>query len=218
MSLGTGGQIGTLESEMTSLGTSLGDITGTGVDSPLSIQGAVGPDAVGIGGLLGPAVIAQQTLEQQIAGLSPGSLETALAAAEASAAGSSTTNTTETGLLQQLLTTTAQELAVSQDQYAVLSQLPPFGGSFASGGIVPGPVGMASTVIAHGGEVISPPGGGGPHVWHVIVQDGAVDKNKIRVIAADEVQKGTRTMARDGTRGLPGAGGGLTRTRYRSSS
>jgi hypothetical protein len=40
---------------------------------------------------------------------------------------------------------------------------------------------------------------------NVIVQDGAVDKNKIRA----EVEAVTRQQARAGGRGLPGRGGGL---------
>jgi hypothetical protein len=30
--------------------------------------------------------------------------------------------------------------------------MPPFGGSFANGGTVPGPVGSPRTIVAHGGE------------------------------------------------------------------
>lgn len=40
---------------------------------------------------------------------------------------------------------------------------------------------------------------------NVIVQDGAVDKKKIRT----EVESVTRRMARQGGRGLPGRGGGF---------
>lgn len=114
-------------------------------------------------------------------------------------------------LLQQVATTLAQEYAVSQAQYKVLQALPPFGGSFALGGIVPGALGEPRTIIAHGGEEISQAGSraGQGHTFHVIVQDGAVDANRIKVIANGEAQKVTRKIARAAGVGLPGRGGGL---------
>jgi hypothetical protein len=117
-------------------------------------------------------------------------------------------------LEEQKNTQLAETLALSQAQYKVLEQLPPFGGSFAMGGIVPGPVGAARMVEAHGGETISPPGsGGGSTAHYVIVEDGAVDPNKIRVIAGDEYEKRGRKTARRVSRGLPSRGGGAITTR-----
>ena len=45
-----------------------------------------------------------------------------------------------------------------------------YGGSFESGGVVPGPVGGPGLIIVHGGETVTPPGEGGPQV-RVIVED-----------------------------------------------
>jgi 3D (Asp-Asp-Asp) domain-containing protein len=98
-----------------------------------------------------------------------------------------------------------QRYAVSQAQYPVIASLPPYGGSFADGGVVPGPPGAPRTVIAHGGETVGQP------VVTVIVEDGAVDPNKIRVIAGGAAQEVVRRASRDGGRVLPGAGGGLLR-------
>jgi hypothetical protein len=66
-------------------------------------------------------------------------------------------------LLRQLLQESQQRYAVSQAQYRTLEgfrlqgfgfDLPAYGGSFATGGVVPGAVGEARTIIAHGGERI----------------------------------------------------------------
>jgi hypothetical protein len=40
--------------------------------------------------------------------------------------------------------------------FAALGELPPFGGSFKLGGIVPGPVGTPKMILAHGGERVTP--------------------------------------------------------------
>jgi hypothetical protein len=77
------------------------------------------------------------------------------------------------------------------------------------GGVVPGPVGAARTVIAHAGESISG-GSGEPAEVKIVVQDGAVDPNKIAVIARGVSAQITREMGRNVYRGLPGRGGGLT--------
>jgi hypothetical protein len=52
-------------------------------------------------------------------------------------------------------------------------------------------------------------GGGQPVV--VIVQDGAVREDRIRVLAGQEAQVALRRAGRSPQRGLPGAGGGMTR-------
>lgn len=99
-----------------------------------------------------------------------------------------------------------QELFVSQQQYKVFAALPPFGGTFHSGGIVPGPVGAERLALVKGGEVISP--GGSPSKLEVHVLDGAVDPNKIAVIADGVVQQHTRQAGRAFNTPLPSRGGG----------
>jgi hypothetical protein len=126
------------------------------------------------------------------------------AAANASAGGADASDRTD--LLAQLLREANLRTAVSERQFDVLRNMPPYGGQFATGGVVPGPVGVPRTIIAHGGETVTPPGRGGdarPIVVRVVVEDGAVDKRKIRA----EVEDATRRMARASARGLPGRGG-----------
>lgn len=98
---------------------------------------------------------------------------------------------------------TKQMYDVSQAQYGVLSALPPYGGSFADGGVVPGPTGAPRMIIAHGGE---PVGMSQPVQVQVIVHDGAVDTDKIEVIATNAAVKVTRGQSRSGVQGsrLPG--------------
>lgn len=153
-----------------------------------------------------------------------------LAAAAGASSSTSSQDSQLVSLLEQQNAQLAMEYAVSQAQYGALQSLstaplpglasggmldfsslgnlPPFGGFFETGGVVPGPVGAARTAIVHGGEVINPVGGTGPTIHHIIVQDGAVDPNKIRVIAAGEVQAQGRNAARVVRRKLPGRGGG----------
>jgi hypothetical protein len=109
--------------------------------------------------------------------------------------------TTDTSaLLQTLLTQTQQTLAVSQAQYSAIQSMPPFAGSFATGGIVPGPMGAPRTIIAHGGESVGP----GQITVQVVVQDGAVDPNKIHAIATGAAVKVSRDTTRLPRRRLPG--------------
>ena len=99
---------------------------------------------------------------------------------------------------------------MSQAQYQVLANLPPYGGSFASGGIVPGPVGAARSIIAHGGERITSVadqrnnGGGGDTHVHISGNDGWL-RNMIRV----EIQNASRAQGRQVRKRLPGLGGGI---------
>jgi len=48
--------------------------------------------------------------------------------------------------------------------------------SFADGGVMPGPLGAPGLAIVHGGETITPPGGGGDIVIHqtIVAPDGQV--------------------------------------------
>jgi hypothetical protein len=82
-----------------------------------------------------------------------------------------------------------------------------FGGSFADGGTVPGPMGAPRMILAHGGETVTPASGTPPFV--VLVEDGAVDGRRIRVIAGDEAENRLRRASRSGGRPLPGRGGGI---------
>ena len=108
-----------------------------------------------------------------------------------------------TGLLQQIATTAQQSYAVSQAQYAVLQQTPPFGGSFQTGGVVPGPAGAPRVIVAHGGETV----GGQPQV-HIHFADGM---GWLQQFVSVQVQNGTRGQSVGAMRiaGLPGSRGGL---------
>jgi hypothetical protein len=107
-------------------------------------------------------------------------------------------------LLTQQLQETQMGYAVSQAQYKVLSGFaPPFGGTFAGGGVVPGPIGAPRTIIAHGGEMVSQ---NATADVRVVLED-----HRTRVFVNDVEQAiatVTRGMARRAGRGLPGAGGG----------
>jgi hypothetical protein len=153
MAVGTGGEIGAFASQITNLQSTLQTVGAY----PDQIGGAGG---TGLGGELGPAQNTLAQYEQQLGALSPGALSAALSTAEAGSTGASSDQSQLLALTQQLLQQSNEALYVSQQQYGVLANLPPFGGSFAQGGIVPGPPGAARMVMAHGGEIISPGGGG----------------------------------------------------------
>ena len=116
-------------------------------------------------------------------------------------ASAGTTDTTS--LLQTIATTAQQAFAVSQAQYAALQSTPPFGGSFAQGGIVPGPPGAPRVIVAHGGETV----GAAPTV-HIHFANGM---DWLREFVSVEVQNGTRGQSVSATRlaGLPGSRGGF---------
>jgi hypothetical protein len=86
----------------------------------------------------------------------------------------------------------------------VLSNLPPFGGSFAMGGPVPGPVGAARTIIAHGGETIAQAAVSSDPAVHVHIDR----KSDLAKLIDVRVEKGLRTTARRAGRRLPSRGGG----------
>ena len=154
-SLGTGGQIGAWSKQVGELNTDLGNMKAylPGGGSELYGQFPLDPNSA-----IGGATQTLETLGTQIGALSPTALADSLAQAQSSA-GTSNNSSELISLLQQQLATSSEALYVSQQQYGVLQNLPPFGGSFAAGGMVPGPPGAARTVIAHGGEFISPNGG-----------------------------------------------------------
>jgi hypothetical protein len=109
-------------------------------------------------------------------------------------------NSAQLALLQTLLTQSQQTTAVANAQFGVLKQwqqtMPPFGGSFADGGIVPGPAGSPRTIIAHGGETV-----GGAPVVHVNFANGM---GWLEQFVDVRVEQGTRTSARLASRKLPG--------------
>jgi hypothetical protein len=106
-------------------------------------------------------------------------------------------------LLKQQNEQLTQQLAVSQAQYKVLANFPPFAGHFDAGGIVPGPWGAARTAIVHGGEVISPAGAMPQVSVHVADGMGWL-KQFIRV----EFKENSRGVARPVGTPLPSRGGG----------
>lgn len=156
----------------------------------------------GIGGMLGDA---EYTLEQQIQSGVPASTKGQKKQALVP-------------LLQQRIQNLQEKLFVSQAQYKVFEGLgslpgfakggivglPPFGGVFHNGGVVPGYRGQERTIIAQAGERVSK----GDGTVHVIVHDGAVDPKKIEVIADGVVKRHDRRTAMHAHRMLPSRGGG----------
>lgn len=106
-------------------------------------------------------------------------------------------------LLRTLLREANQRTAVSQSQYKALRDMPAYGGSFAQGGVIPGPIGAPRVVVAHGGETVTPPGVGGDVHLHFAPGTEWL-KDFVKVTVGQE----TRRSARSASRGLPGRGGG----------
>lgn len=148
-------------------------------------------------------------LTSQLGQLSPDALKKALQDAGGAGGGGSALNDLKAQAYDQLVAAKGvekvQNAIFSGMALSPIPGLPPFGGSFRDGGVVPGPVGAARTAIVHGGEVIGQPGAGGAHVT-VSVMEGML-KNLIRV----EVEQHTREQARKAARGLAGRGGGRSR-------
>jgi hypothetical protein len=113
--------------------------------------------------------------------------------------------------LRQKLQEVNLALGVSERQFKVLRDstdlLPPYGGSFKTGGVVPGPVGEARTVIAHAGEVITPPNAGGDGV--TVELHFADGMQWLEQFVDVRVNQGMRSAARSGARVLPGRSGVL---------
>jgi hypothetical protein len=116
----------------------------------------------------------------------------------------------------------AQQLAISQLQYGAFSSLapiklptptinavslPPYGGSFQQGGIVPGPLGAPKTIVAHGGEEVGLPSSNDVHLHFANGMEWLKD------YVSAEVADSTRGMARRAARMMPGRGGGVLITR-----
>jgi TP901 family phage tail tape measure protein len=119
----------------------------------------------------------------------------------ASDTSSATDNSAMIALLQEQANNLAKQLFVSEQSFKVLSQTPgpPYVGSFAQGGIVPGVGPKLATV--HGGEMI-----GQPSPIVILVQDGAVNADRIRAISGRQAEQ----MARRAGRGrIPGRAGSM---------
>lgn len=199
--LGSGGELGkldtrrsTAQSQLTVLGERRSSI-----DSDVrGIQGAGGE-----GGSLGEAVLTLGQLGKQMEELSPGSLATTLAKANAQSAPSAGSESVLSGLLKEQNLQLSQAFAVSQAQYKALQNFPDFGGSFSEGGIVPGPLGSSKLIEAHGGEVVSK-AGATPEL-HLHFANGM---EWLRGMIRVEVKQSTRGMGRSASRPLPSRGGG----------
>jgi hypothetical protein len=218
-SIGSGGKLGPWESKREAWKTQLSGLRehrSTWSEDLKAIQGTGGS-----GGTLGEARLTIEQLGKQMEELSPGTLGKALAKAKAQT-GPSASEQELTSLLQEKNLELARELAVSQAQYKVFQGwtgmstggvLNPFGalpfaGHFATGGLIPGALGSPKAAVVHGGEEVLTAGQRKPSI-QVIVQDGAVNTNRIAVIADGVVQKRTRKMSRGPSRPLPSQGGGL---------
>lgn len=198
-SLGTGGQLGTLAKQITSLQGSLS----TAQQDQVTVSGLSG-----IGGALGDANVNLVTLNGELSPLGTSTLAQQLVAAQANYSPASTTaDSTLIGLLQQQNTTLAGQYAVSQAQYKVLSALPPFGGSFAAGGMVPGPVGAARMALVHGGEKITPVGGDGGSVGDLNLHAHGNARALLDLIDW-RIESNGRQATRTAKLKLPGRGGG----------
>lgn len=191
--------------------------TGTFEEALQQVQGIHWPDqhsiikalpAERVAGRFGGAIWDTQTviaeLDLKVAG--------AAAGLGGGSSGDGTDTNERTDLIEaarEIVTRDTQRRMIEEAQKRVLDSLPPFGGSFALGGEVPGPRGAARTVIAHGGETINPVGGSdSPIVVQIIVEDGAVDAGKIRAIADQAVDVRVRRGGRAAGRRMPGGPGG----------
>lgn len=214
--VGGGGELGQIHDQLGDAGTSSAINTALGSGSDASglyqlLSTVTGWEST-LGGTGGDISLQQLQLgewQQNLSGLVPGA-DQSLAATLASgtSASSSGASSQMASLLEQQLQTAGEALAVSQAQYGVLANLPPFGGSFATGGMVPGPVGAARTIIAHGGEIVSPVGGvdGGTPSVHLHFAKGM---EWIGKFVDARIEKSGRSAALTAGRKLPGRGGGI---------
>ena len=196
LKVGSGGVLGKVTGEINSLGGTLSTMQ----DNRLAIIGASG-----IGGTLGAANLDVQSFADQLSVFSPAATAKALASAAAADAAANAGGTgvaapagPDPALLQQLLDQAHLATSVAEHQLSVLSATPPFGGSFAQGGIVPGMPGEPRTIIAHGGEAVGTPGD--THV-HVHLASGM---EWLRQFIGVQVDQSTRRDARNASRPLPG--------------
>ena len=180
--------------------TNLEDVQGAG--SPTMFMRSL--PAVGV---LGGRIFDTQMLHSELTAVKPRITDTETSAADSE----------RTGLLEQLLREANLRTAVSERQFEVFKNMPPYGGSFADGGPVPGPIGAPRTIVAHGGERVltADEARGGSNVRVIVHGDIVSDRpDPVEVLIGDQrieaaVERVTRRQARHGARGLPGLPGVL---------
>lgn len=228
-SVGTGGIIGILGDPTTGQIGALTDRFNTVTDTRRTLVGASGD-----GGTLLDATLGVNTFRDQLKVFSGGAPAAAAAIANAAnaagGAGSATGGTSgadsaalqeQLRLTSQLLTEANQRTAVANAQFEAL-KVPLIGSSFV-GAFASGTSGTPRTgwtlVGERGPELMHAPGG--TRILNanqtaaavqpmIVVQvlDGAVNENRIRVLAGDQAQREMRKAGRGAGRRLPGAGGG----------
>jgi hypothetical protein len=169
-----GGELGTISSELGAPagGSAIDVLTGTGTSASglYDLQSILAGWIAALGGQTGD--IATQTIQLREYQQALGNLGAVVPGPATSAAASAAQANPLTGSLaftyrgQVYTAGLAQGGMLSLDSVfdsptGPLSRLPAFGGSFYSGGVVPGQPGEPRTVIAHGGEIIGQPGQGG---------------------------------------------------------
>jgi hypothetical protein len=123
--------------------------------------------------------------------------------------GTSTTSQLQAEIAQQLAITVAAQ-AAALNVLGGLASLPmdlsklPFGGSFAQGGVVPGYPGEPHVILAHGGERVTPQGGGSNVNIHV-----ANGMGWLAQFVQAQITQSTRQSVRRASRRMPSAGGGF---------
>jgi phage-related minor tail protein len=197
---GTGGRIGTLsaliEPNGGTLGASLNDVQGLGS----TLERYVNPSQFQLGAL-GGTILGVQT---DILRLTANPLRASAEEAATPTPDTGEEDTRTKDLLSELLRQANLRFSVSEAQYDVLRGLP-FGGTFHSGGVVPGPLGAPRMILAQGGEV-------------VLTNDAANATSNVSVNFANgmewlkqfvdiRVEDQTRTQGRRGERQLPGRPG-----------
>lgn len=78
-----------------------------------------------------------------------------------------------------------------------------FGGSFETGGTVPGPIGAPRMIVAHGGETVVP---NDASYMPGVTLNFANGMEWLRQFVSVQVDNQTRTQSRRSERGLPGQG------------
>lgn len=135
-------------------------------------------------------------------------LRVADAAAGGSSGGVSDSDQAIVDFAKQIVEEKRQRDLIARVQSGALSSMPPYAGSFY-GGVdrVPGPVGAPRRAIIHGGERVVPADESAGSQVTIVIEDGAVDASKIRVIAEDAVDVKMRRGGRRAGRRQPGRPG-----------